>query len=55
MIALLGELFRWRVDAEQQTLMALVAKNWLLRRLTCAERQLYNIEPLCEAGAEPDV
>jgi WD40 repeat protein len=43
-----GEVFRWRGDAELETLQAWVLENRVIPELTCAERQFYNIQPLCD-------
>jgi WD40 repeat protein len=43
-----GEAFRWRVDPDLETLQAWVAANRILPELSCAERQFYNIQPLCD-------
>ena len=38
----------WRVDATQDDLLAWVAANRHLPKLTCQQREQYRIEPLCE-------
>jgi WD40 repeat protein len=40
----------WRVDETLEDLIAWTDANRYIPELTCAERALYNVEPLCEAG-----
>ncbi|MCA9895618.1 MAG: hypothetical protein KC615_21685, partial [Anaerolineae bacterium] len=41
---------QWRIDTDDDFLNWVYANRYI-RDLTCAERELYRIEPLCEAGA----
>jgi DNA-binding beta-propeller fold protein YncE len=41
---------RWRVDPDLESLIEWVSQNRYVRPLTCAEREAYRIEPICESG-----
>jgi len=42
------------VDLTLDELINQIRTNWILRELTCTEREVYNILPLCEAGVNDD-
>jgi WD40 repeat protein/serine/threonine protein kinase/DNA-binding XRE family transcriptional regulator len=44
-----GRLELWRIDTTVEGLMAWVEANRYIPELTCGQRELYNIEPLCDA------
>jgi WD40 repeat protein len=46
-----GTILKWQLtEPEPATLLTWLAANRHLRELTCAERETYGIEPLCEVG-----
>lgn len=42
----------WRVDLDNAALIEWVAANRYVPELTCEQRALYNVEPLCEEEAD---
>ena len=47
-----GDVIIWRLDTSIEDLMAWAGENRTIRALTCAERDEYNIEPLCGTEGE---
>jgi WD40 repeat protein len=43
-----GTLEMWRIDSTLGELLSWTENNRYIRDLTCEERALYNVEPLCE-------
>jgi WD40 repeat protein len=46
-----GQAIRWRIDADLETFLNWVEGNRYVRRLTCAERDAFNAEPLCDSAS----
>ena len=38
----------WRIDASQEELLTWIEDNRFVPELTCAQRERYQVEPLCE-------
>jgi hypothetical protein len=42
------QMIHWRIDRTLEDLIAWTRANRYIRELTCSERTLYQVEPLCE-------
>jgi hypothetical protein len=45
-----GTLEMWRIDSTLDELLSWTENNRYVPELTCEQRELYSVEPLCEAA-----